>query len=177
MKKGALFLATINLLVVFLFSSCNKKDDTTATPTPTVNYGTFTAKVDGKTFTGTKTVNTLLVYMNDGESRMDVRGYTDTHILVVTLGEFDTDDGITPKAYSFDEDDALLSYYEMTPSGGTISKHIVCEANVTVTSCNQTKKTVTGIFSGKLFDATNSSDTLHVTNGVFTDVPYSIAKM
>jgi hypothetical protein len=179
--NNKLKLAMLICVAAIALNSCKKNSSpspsSSTSPTPNTATGTFTAKVDGQAYTASATQNTLLIA--NGESRMDVRATNATNGLIVTVGELDTDDVVATKTYKFigeNDDDALLTWYTITPGGGTVTEHILADARVTITSCNATTKKVSGTFSGKLFKASNDTDTLFITDGVFTDVTYSIIK-
>lgn len=179
MKKTILSLALVASLSVAL-TSCSKSDsnnDPQPSSTPGAS-GSFSALVDGQKFTSTAMQNSLLAVTDYEQSRLDVRGSDGKNMIIVSVAEEGTDEAIHLGAYDFEDETntALLTYMTLTSGGGSVSKHIVTEAHVTVTSCNTAKKTVSGTFSGKLFSTENSEDTLVITNGIFTDASYTFMK-
>lgn len=179
--KHLLNLAIMSCLLIFFVSSC-KKDVASSSSTSTSTTGpppgpeSFTALLNGQPYTATSTQNYLNIYQGDHHSQTSISGNTSTNSIVLVLTEMDNVDClIQPQTYSHKNataDNAFLIFKTYTPGGGSVSDHGMLTVEIKVTSCNESTKTVSGTFSGKLVNYTEPYDTINITNGVFKDLVY-----
>ncbi len=163
-------------LALILLNSCKKDEDTNgSTPAPT-STGTMTANIDNVLWEATSKTGTLLRIASMNAKRLDLQGSADNKRIILTLEEnvFDGD-YVSLGTYDFEGPNynALFTYSTLFPGGGSITEHIPVEGNFTITKCDINEKKVSGTFNFRSFKI-GTTDTLDVTDGVFTDFPYTV---
>jgi Family of unknown function (DUF6252) len=173
-KRNSIFTnLSISMGVLFILaSSCNS----TPTPTPTPTTGTMSAKINNVQWTATTLEGTLLRISAANAKRFDLRGSGDNKRIILTLQDnVFAGDNVTPGNYDFGglRDNALFTYSTLTAGGGSLTEHFPVTGNFIVSQCDAVTKTASGTFSFKSVRGT-TTDTLVVTNGVFTNFPYTV---
>jgi hypothetical protein len=162
-----------------LISSCQPDDEPFAEETipPPAAY-VYTAKLGGVNWSGTQNLS-LLVKNSSGSPSKEMRisaNSSDGKLLTLALADASTGisgDGIAVKTYSL----------QVNGSGDATFLHVNTNTNttyvgayglVTITQSDAANKKLSGTFSCTLYKA--PGDSLKVTNGVFTDLPYDITE-
>lgn len=136
---------------------------------------TFKASINGADWKGTQNVS-LLVKNSSVTPSKQMRitaNSTDNKRLSLTLSDASTGiagDGIAVKTYRLQlngSSDAAFSY-EVNGSNAYTGAY----GTVTITSSDAANKKLTGTFACTLYKG--AGDTIRVTNGVITDLPYTI---
>lgn len=187
MKKSTHFLLLMSF-ILFVTYSCKKKDDTPADACSTA--GTFTCKIDGVLFTGKTYTNTLLVGTSGGvdTKRLDIRA-TDASGKQIIVSVTEQRDGLVgdgfPTTYNDYNLDVSLNYCNSSGTGcnaalltigSVISSPVSDSGPVRVTACDITNKKISGTFSGTITPFGSSSPMHTVTEGVFTNVCYTVIR-
>jgi len=167
----------IGLLVMSLvFVGCSKDEDSDS-----ATSGSITATINGIPWTGTKIINVSLIQSASlGEQRLDISAQDGKQMLSLAISsELTTVKGMPVRTYSFENDDALFLNTYMIGSS-TFTEHTPVSGQLTITAINTDKKTVSGTFSfenekaGILQTEIVTPDVVNVTNGVFTNLTYTV---
>lgn len=182
-NNKVLVLASV---VALGFSACKKKDETpapvatttTTTPPAATLNGSMTAKIDGADWTSIKNSGMVMTDQANSASALVLNGETATTFFALGI-DFPTSSS-TLIAGNHDQngskDDVVFTYATKTSGGGTVSQHIVDKGNFNITSVDNANKKVSGTFDFVLhkIGASTAADTMHITNGVFTGISYTI---
>jgi hypothetical protein len=172
-------LLPIGFLVLLNLSSCSQdeEDPFTAGQTPAPAYA-YTAKINGKSWSGKQNLS-LLVKNSLGSPSKEMRisaNSSDGKLLTLTLEDASTGvagDGIAVKTYRMvisGTSDAAFVYVD-TQNGSTYEG---AYGIVTITKSETTQKKLTGTFDCTLYKS--AGDSLKITNGILTDLPYDITE-
>ncbi|MDX6189691.1 DUF6252 family protein [Flavobacterium sp. Fl-318] len=188
MKKR---LGLVVLLVAALFTGCSgdaddKKEDQ-------AGIASVTAAINGVAWKATKinSVTLMKVPGENGGQRFDINAEDGSQRLFLTCGgELTADDAMPLKEYVFEDSGSegelininalFLNYYLI--GGDSFVEHTPKSGKMTITAMNPEKKTVSGTFSftnekgGILQTKIVTPDVFEVTNGVFTDLSYTVIK-
>jgi hypothetical protein len=166
-------------LTVLVVSGCqpdeNDPFDEDKKPDPVAF--TFKAKLNGADWVGTQNL-TLLVKNSTGLPAKEMRisaNAANGKLLTLTLKDQSTGmagDGIPVKTYILNNGNGDAQFALVNTASG--ADHNGTYGNVTITSNDIPLKKISGTFSCTL--AQGAGDTIKVTNGVFTDLPYEISE-
>lgn len=169
----------LGFLALMTFQACTPDDEVPfEEENKTPAAFTYTAKINGKSWVGKQNLS-LLVKNSTGTPSKEMRisaNSSDGKLLTLTLEDASTGvagDGIAVKTYALKltgTSDASFVYVD-TQSGST---YIGSYGTVTITKSNATDKKLTGVFDCTLYKS--SGDSLKVTGGVITDLPYDITE-
>ncbi|HKO78664.1 MAG TPA: DUF6252 family protein [Flavobacterium sp.] len=167
----------IGLLVMSLvFVGCSKDEDSES-----ATVGSITATINGTPWTGTKIINVSLIQSASMEGqRFDISAQDGKQMLSLAISsELTTIKGMPVRSYSFETDNALfLNTYIV--GANTYTEHLPVSGQLTITAINTDKKTISGTFSfenekgGALQTEIVTPDVVKVTQGVFTNLPYTV---
>jgi hypothetical protein len=173
-KKILLILAGAALLGI---ASCQRDDDNPFAEdgkTPEAVF-TYKATINGSEWKGTQNIS-LLVKNSSGAPEKQMRitaNSTDNRRLSLTLSDPSTGvsgDGIAVKTYRLQQSGASDAAFSFETNGS--NSYDGAYGTVTITASNAATKKLTGTFSCTLYKA--AGDSLKITNGVITDLPYTI---
>jgi hypothetical protein len=167
------------LVVAMTLSSCQPdeepfKEETTPPPAA---Y-TFTAKLGGTNWSGTQNLS-LLVKNSTGSPSKEMRisaNSTDGKLVTLSLADASTGvsgDGIAVKTYLLQANGSGDASF-LHVNTNTNKTYIGAYGSVNITQSDAANKKLSGTFSCTLFQA--PGDSLKITNGVLTDVPYEITE-
>jgi hypothetical protein len=183
-KKGMKKVLTALVILSVCFAGCKKDDDDS-------DAQTMTCKIDGVDWTAKSFTNSLIIgydaSMNAEGKRMDLRG-TDAagRMIILSIGDASgsTGDGVRTVAYNgFDDVNDCTTQNGSTICSGSLFTYMLTytdfymgpdEGSIVVTSCDETKHTASGTFHYKAVNF-DSGDTINVTNGVFSNLRYSVS--
>ena len=143
-----------------IFTNISYAGGSTNPPTP--GSGVFTASVDGSPFTGV--VSTAVL----GSGLFTIQGIDATG-KSISMSVEET----TPGTYT--GSDVLLTYSDDPASDDSYSNLLNDSGTLTITSVDTTNHTISGTFSftGDYSDVNAGRAAKRITNGVFTNVPYT----
>lgn len=173
-RKIVLVLAGISLLGV---TSCQKDDSTTFEEEnlPQPAAFTYKATINGVAWTATQNIS-LLVKNSSSSPSKEMRilaNSTDGKQLSIKLADASTGvagDGIAVKTYSLGKGGTSDASFSYSVNGANVYNGAY--GTVTITKSDAANKKLTGTFSCTLYKT--SGDTLRVTSGIITDLPYTI---
>jgi hypothetical protein len=164
-------------LFIFSMAACQPDDEVPfiedAKPLPPSFV--YSASINGVFWDGKQNVS-LLVKNSSSSPSKEMRitaNATDLKNLNITLSDVSTGiagDGIAVKTYTLEKgaiSDAAFSYSEQGANNYTGAY-----GTVRITKSDAANKKITGTFSCTLYKT--AGDTLRVTNGIITDLPYTI---
>jgi hypothetical protein len=165
----------VGLLLLLNLASCTKDGDDGTQPKTTSPV--YTAKINGKSWTGSQNLS-LLVKNSQGTPSKEMRvsaSSEDGKLLTLTLYDGSTGvsgDGIAVKTYKLSQatTDAAFVYVD-TQSGATYEG---AYGTVTITKSDAANKKLTGNFECTVYQGKN--DSLKITSGVITDLTYDITE-
>lgn len=173
MKK----LLGLGALAFFMsFASCSG-DDSESTNN---NQGTITAIVNGEAWTGTIKNATLIKDSEMGEQRFDIAAEANGEMIMLACSsEISTGMPLDTYTFNVEEGGDALFMNTYLVGNNTYTVHMPETGEMKFTSFNTTAKQASGTFK---FTATKSGDidgmevpeTYTVTNGVFTNVKYTL---
>jgi hypothetical protein len=185
MKNIKLSLAIVAMALLTIISSCSKTETTTTNPT-TCTSGAMTGTVNGTSFTASTYNNTLLRATSNGvdAKRLDIRATSSTgESLILSLSDWR--DGIVGEGFHLGTyyvaatlnpcnannsacSGVLITYQNVIsfPTGGTSAGSVI------ITSCDAVNHKISGTFTANA--RTGGSSNTVITNGVFTDVCYTV---
>jgi hypothetical protein len=177
-KKRLAYILGISILL--FVQACQPDDDSPFSEDnkPQPDAFTFSAKLNGTNWKGTQNLS-LLVKNSTGSQYKEMRisaNSTDGKLLTLTLDDASTGvtgDGIAVKTYSLrttGNADASFLYVNTK----TNSTYIGAYGTVTIIQSNAAVKKLSGTFTCTLYQS--PGDTMRITNGVLTDVPYDITE-
>ncbi len=177
------------MLVLSVVTSCG---DDEVDPTTS---GSMSWKVDGVSQSAVLFNNTLIKAIDPGTGigakRLDIRGsLSDGTGVIVTISDFRdriVGNCITEETYDLDVDnnycediDAVtevcngyIGTYFYTSTQAEIAS-IDDVGTVTITSCDESNKMISGVFSFSISDFFTGEILYDITDGVFTDVSYTV---
>lgn len=169
----------LGFLAMMAFNACTPDDEAPfEEETKTPAAFAYTAKIKGKSWAGKQNLS-LLVKNSTGTPAKEMRisaNSSDGKLLTLTLEDASngvSGDGIAVKTYVLKlsgTSDASFVYVD-TQSSAT---YVGAYGTVTITKSNATDKKLTGVFECTLYKS--SGDSLKVTSGVITDLPYDITE-
>ena len=167
----------IGLLVMSLvFVGCTKDEDS-----DNGAAGSITATINGTPWVGTKIINVSLIQSKSlEEQRFDISAQDGKQMLSLAISsELTTVKGMPVHSYFFEDDNALfLNTYIIGKN--TFTEHFCNAGQLTITAIDPDKKTISGTFSfesekvGVLQTEIVTPDVVKVTNGVFTNLTYTV---
>jgi hypothetical protein len=170
----------IGAIVMISLSACQPDDDPLfkEETTPQPGEFTYTATINGSKWAAKQNFS-LLVKNSTGSPGKEMRlsaNSTDNKQLNITLEDGSTGiagDGIAIKTYLLKQSgtsDASFSFENNNNS----STYTGVYGTVTITQSDAANKKISGTFSCTLVQ--NAGDTLRITNGIITDLPYDITE-
>ncbi|MDR6845884.1 DUF6252 family protein [Flavobacterium granuli] len=167
----------IGLLVMSLvFVGCSKDEDSESATT-----GSITATINGTPWIGTKIINVSLIQSASlEEQRFDISAQDGKQMLALAISsDLTTIKGMPVHPYSFELGNALFlnSYID---GANTYTEHLPVSGQLTITAIDTDKKTISGTFSfqnekgGMIQTIIVTPDVVNVTNGVFTNLTYTV---
>lgn len=141
----------------------------------------LTVLINSKSFT-TGSVGAILYYYyivaTPPKWMVYIDAFDDSNYIKITLDRFTTDDLKIPETtYNLNalNNSAFFSHgYRI--NGAFIGLSVCFEGSVKVMECNTKSQTISGEFSLKSnYKASSSSDTIIVSNGVFSNITYTIS--
>lgn len=169
------------LVMLCGLSACNKNNNstpTTTTPPVSTSNGTITAVVNGASWTSIKNSAMLTIHQSQGISGCVINAESAADFIAVGIDIPTTSSLVTTGAHDFkgQNDDLLITYSLKNSSGGLTTQHFPKQAASTISSVDNVNKKVSGTFSfmNVKSNAQNSADTIRVTNGVFTDINFTV---
>jgi hypothetical protein len=175
-------ILALSLLVLVAVSSCKKKKsdpepETTATPQPQTN-GTMTAVLNGSNWTSVKNSAELLIDDDQQISAFALNGETSANLFVFGFDIPDANPNLLVDTHDegLAKDDAVMVYAIKTSGGGTLIQHMIDEATFNITAVDNASKKASGTFTLKAhkIGSTASADSIKITNGVFTNVAFTV---
>jgi hypothetical protein len=175
-SKRMLMVSGIGLLLAI--QACTPDDATDGDIPPPAPTFTYTAKLNGTNWLGKQNLS-LLVKNSQGSPSKEMRisaNSTDGKLLNLTLEDGSTGvagDGIAIKTYTLStvgNSDATFTLVD-TQKGGT---YVGAYGVVTITKSDATNKKLSGTFNCTLY--VSKGDSMKVTNGIITDLPYTITE-
>ena len=166
----------IGLLVMSLvFFGCSKDEDSESTT------GSITATINGTPWVGTKIINVSLIQSTSlKEQRFDISAQDGKQMLALAVSsELTTTKGMPVRSYSY-ADDVALFINTYIDGANTYTEHSPVSGELIIKSIDTDKKTISGTFSfksekvGVLQTAIVTPDIVNVTNGVFTNLTYTV---
>lgn len=159
----------------------------------------MTWELDGETETAVSFNNTLIKAFDAQTQRyakrLDIRGQlSNGNSIIVSISDFrDGAEGncMTEESYYLNSEDGsycedlgggvmicngFLGSYSSMPNVWEISSFGDDDGSATITSCNETNKSVSGVFDFTITDFFSGELLYEVTNGVFTDVTYTVVE-
>jgi hypothetical protein len=176
MSRVKQILVYTALSSVLLITSCQKDDDSgfdEDNKTPEAAF-TYKASINGTEWKATQNVS-LLVKNSAGpgkEMRITANS-SDNKRLSLTLSDASTGvagDGIVVKTYSLKQSGTSDANFSYEANGSNTYEGAY--GTVTITSSDAANKKLSGTFSCTLFKG--AGDSLKITNGIITDLPYTI---
>lgn len=186
--KKILPIALLVLSVVF--TACSSDDNNNKDP-----ESSFSATINGKEWKPTKINMVTLIKVPGSGQRFDINVQDDSILLALACeSESTTNDAMPLKQYNFFEDptdtqvsNALFLNTYLYANGNSLTEHFPVSGKITITSMDASKKTVSGTFSfrneksqdegAKIKVTTNPTPAVvEVTNGVFTNLSYTVIK-
>ena len=184
MKKLSSF---ITCAIVF-FASCSKEADHVE-PKDT---DTFSAKLNGTSYTFNVEAAVLLRSPSTSEKRLIIAGTSTDGItkLTITLWEAtsvgggisvksyiirlsDEDDPATPEDESQDSLDGNLTLGKKVGSSWSVYHEYSENGTINISSCNEANTTISGTFQAELTDLMDRSE-ITITAGTFSNIKYTI---
>jgi hypothetical protein len=173
-RKIAVVLSMVSLLGI---ASCQKDDSTTFEEEniPQPAAFTYKASINGSPWTATQNVS-LLVKNSSSSPSKEMRilaNSTDGKQLSIKLADASTGiagDGVAVKTYTLVKSGTSDVSFGYSVNG--TNAYSGAYGTVTITKSDAVNKKITGTFSCTLYKA--AGDTLRVTGGVITDLPYTI---
>lgn len=181
MKNLSLVIAS----TIIFFASCSKGGDDGG------SGNTFSAKINGTSYTFNVEAATLLRSTTTSEKRLDITGTsTDgTTRLIITLGEatsvgngisvkgyaiklFNEDDPATPVDESLDSNDGFLTFGTKVSNSWVYGVHSE-NGIANISSCNEGATTISGTFQAVLTDL-NDNSVITITAGTFYNIKYNV---
>src|SRR6218665_481759 len=176
-------LLTLSLLVLVAVSSCKKKksdpepEPAAVTPAPQTN-GTMTAVLNGNSWTSTRNSADLLIDDDQQISAFAINGETAADLFVFGFDIPNANPNLVIDMHDqgLTRDDAVMIYTKKKPNGGTIIEHNPDEGTLNITSVDNASKKVSGTFTLKAhkIGSTAAADSIIITNGVFTNVSFTV---
>jgi hypothetical protein len=177
MRKIKQYLCYTALFSTLFIASCQKDDDPFEEENKNPAAFTFKASINGSEWKGTQNVS-LLVKNSSGSPSKEMRitaNSTDNKTLSLTLDDASTGvagDGIAVKTYRLEQGGATDVTFSYETNGS--NTYNGAYGTVVITSSDAANKKLSGTFSCTLFKG--PGDSLKVTNGVITDIPYTISE-
>lgn len=176
MRKFKQILFYTALASTLFIASCQKDDDN---PFEEENKNpaafTYKASINGSEWKGTQNVS-LLVKNSSGSPSKEMRitaNSIDNKRLSITLTDGSTGvagDGIAVKTYQLQLSGTSSAAFSYETSGS--NTYDGAYGTVTISSSDAANKKLSGTFSCTLYKG--AGDSLKITNGVITDLPYTI---
>lgn len=178
-------------LVIICFSlvlSCKKKSSTnnsnnSSTSTTTGNTpaisSSFTANKNGVAWSGTQNSATYIIDDDNQISAIAINGVTSSDLISMGIDfpNANENPSVGNPDLGLTNDDAVFVYSTKTSGGGTLTQHFPDEATINITAVDLANKRVSGNFTCKMHKvgSTAAADSIKFTNGVFTNIPYTVA--
>ncbi len=179
MRSASKLYLAIVLAVSIAVSSCQPDDEPFVEETvPQPAAYTFTAKLGGSNWSGVQNLS-LLVKNSSGAPSKEMRisaNSSDGKLLTLILADHSTGvggDGIAVKTYSLQANGSGDATF-LHVNTNTNKTYIGAYGTVTITQSDDANKKLTGTFSCTLYQG--PGDTLKVTNGIITNLPYDITE-
>lgn len=180
MKQNLRYALVMLLSIIFINCSSNEDNEL-----KTDEAAKISATINGKAWVATKVTSVTLTRLSTtGEQRFDINAEDENQRLFLACSsELTTSIGMPLRTYGFDiENDSptalFLNYYLIGEN--SYSEHFTQLGKLTITSVNEAKKTISGTFSysaekiGVLQEQIVTPESLEVTNGVFTNLTYTV---
>jgi hypothetical protein len=167
----------IGLLAMSLvLIGCSKDEDSESTTS-----GSITATINGTPWVGTKIINvSLLQKASMGVQSFEISAQNEKqNLMIVFLSDITTVKGMPVGTYSYDNDDAAFGNAYILGSN-TYIEYFCNAGQLKITTIDVDKKTISGTFSfeskksGTLQTGIVTPDVVNVTNGVFTNLTYTV---
>lgn len=177
--KKLVRLGFLFLMLFIISCSADSNDSTTVA-------GSLTATINGKAWKATTIGNVSLTrYATLNGQRFDIDARDATHIFQLACeGPLTVIEGMPVKSYLFDDNDPInndaLFFNSYIVGQNTYMEHWPRIGHLTITSINTTNKTISGTFNfisdkaGALQTQIITPDVFEVTNGVFTNLKYTV---
>ena len=164
---------SFGVLALFFFTSllsCSSDSDGNSTASSSIS-----AKIDGQTW------NSIQGGVTASVTSLDDEGITKNVLQVIAIKADQSTltlqlpiDNLIEGTYTFDsESSGMLSYSNLTAlsfySSGAAPEGTF---SITISNVNLTQNTISGTFSGTVYDFTESGDSKQITNGVFQNVKF-----
>lgn len=167
--KTQKILGLVALFFITILSSCSSDDGGNST----VN-SSLSAKIDGQPW------NSIQGGVNASLSSVDTEEGTQNVLQIIAAKMDQTTmtlqfpiDNLTEGTYTFTGDSAgMLSYSELSTFSLYSSSSENGSFTVTISEVNLTNNTITGTFSGTVYDIMESGSSKEITNGVFQNVDF-----
>lgn len=174
-----LILASI-VMLVFTLQACQPDDEEPFAEDNKLKPAafTYTAKLNGTAWIGTQNLSVLVknsLTLPNKEMRISANS-ADNKLLNITLADASTGvagDGIAIRTYTLQASgisDASFMHINTTNN----TTYNGAYGTVTITKSDAATKKISGTFACTLYK--NSGDTLRITNGIITDLPYEITE-
>jgi hypothetical protein len=189
MKK--LILPVVAFLLL-LTSSCTKDKDDDSTDS---GKGTFEARQDGQLVKFNIESATLILSESTSEKRLDISGLStdgSKRVVLTFYEEVGTGNSVSAKTYdlwywnndnpntSADESEEVMDglfTYGMKLGANWMYDVFGTQATLVVSQCNESSKKISGTFKCKLIDLSDDSIYTEFTEGKFSNVVYTVAKI
>ena len=174
------FYATALAFFVAFATSCSSDDSNEVTNNDT--EATITAVINGEEWTGTVTSSTLLKVSSMGLQRFDITA-EDGEQRIQLACESEIQVGMPLITYTFDEesmDTNAIFTNSYLLGGNSYMEHFVSTGEMTFTAFDAVNGKASGTFSftaykvGTLQDQIVTPEDVIITNGVFTNVSYTL---
>jgi hypothetical protein len=165
MKKIILLTIGLFLGIGLLFNNCDKVNDILALPT-------MSAKVNTVSWTAVFT-NAIMYIANDYISITGTPEISENADQLINITVNQRVEG----TYEFEtgtiKDDCKIIYLKTAGATyGSTDFYQSTIATVTITKIDTEKKTVSGTFTGTLYETSASTDFVRITEGKFDNIPY-----
>lgn len=174
-KFTSLCLISLSLLVAGCQPDDSDPFDEDNKPQPSAF--TFKASFNGVSWTGSQNLS-LLVKNSSSSPAKEMRvsaNSADGKLLTLTLKDASTGvagDGIAVRTYALGNGSSNAAFVHVNTNSGATYEGAY--GSVIVTQSDATNKKVSGTFNCTLFRV--QGDTMRITNGIFTDIPYDISE-
>ncbi len=176
-------LISLALVVLISISSCKKKSsdpepESAPAPVAPAMNGSMTAMLNGASWTSVKNSAELLIDDDQQISGFAINGETagDMFVFAFDIPDANTNLLVDTHDQGLTKDDAVMLYVKKNAGGGTSIQHSPDEGTMNITSVDNTNKKASGTFTLKLhkIGSTASADSIKITNGIFTNLSFTV---
>ncbi len=173
---------TIALLLISasLLTACKKKKDPEPDPTPTPTTpamnGSMTANLNGNSWTSIRNSAEMIIDDSQEISAIAINGETSADIFVFGIDFPTVNIAVGPHDEGLSKDDAVMIYTKKTANGGTLIEHFTDQGTLNITALDNVNNKISGTFTlkGHKVGSSASADSIKITNGVFTDISFTV---